>query len=117
MNNRLLDFYISLRGTCSVSIFTTDSVQKHRQLRHQLGPVCEHIFAANEHGLSKRDPAAYVFLAQRLGVHPEKVVYVDDNEENVAAAKSAAMTALHHVDDGRTISILSALLSDRSISA
>jgi HAD superfamily hydrolase (TIGR01549 family) len=113
LNHRPLDFYVSLKGRCSVSVFTTDSVQNHRQLRQHLDPVFEYIFAAKEYGLSKRDPAAYVVLAQRLRVRPEEVVYVDDAEDNVAAAQKAAMTAVRHVNDDRTISILSALLSDR----
>jgi len=45
----------------------------------------EHFVFSNEIGVRKPDPAAFMALAEALGVAPEATVFIDDNEANVAA--------------------------------
>ncbi|WP_219471517.1 HAD-IA family hydrolase, partial [Nonomuraea rhizosphaerae] len=44
-------------------------------------------------GVAKPDPRAYEICARRLGVPPGKVLFFDDNEANVVAAREAGMKA------------------------
>ncbi|MCW2918096.1 MAG: HAD-superfamily hydrolase, subfamily variant 3 [Actinomycetia bacterium] len=44
-------------------------------------------------GVAKPDPRAFEICAERLGVRPADVVFFDDNEHNVAAARKVGMTA------------------------
>jgi putative hydrolase of the HAD superfamily len=44
-------------------------------------------------GVAKPDPRAYRICAERLGVAPDDIVFFDDNEANVIAAREVGMTA------------------------
>ncbi|KAB2341774.1 HAD family hydrolase [Actinomadura rudentiformis] len=44
-------------------------------------------------GVAKPDPRAYEICAERLGVTPADVIFFDDSERNVIAAREAGMTA------------------------
>jgi putative hydrolase of the HAD superfamily len=41
--------------------------------------------------LRKPDPAIYVLTCERIGVAPEAAVFLDDNHDNIAAARSLGM--------------------------
>lgn len=49
---------------------------------------------SSEVGLRKPDPAVYRLAAERLGVEPHEVVFVDDLPENVAGAEAVGMTGV-----------------------
>ncbi|TDD66169.1 HAD family hydrolase [Actinomadura rubrisoli] len=44
-------------------------------------------------GVAKPDPRAYEICAERLGVRPADVLFFDDSERNVAAAREVGMRA------------------------
>jgi putative hydrolase of the HAD superfamily len=44
-------------------------------------------------GVAKPDPRAYQICAEQLGVAPQDVLYFDDREVNVVAAREAGMAA------------------------
>jgi 2-haloacid dehalogenase len=49
-------------------------------------------------GVAKPDPAIFAILARRLGQPLDGVVFVDDAEANVAAARAAGMDAVRFTD-------------------
>jgi putative hydrolase of the HAD superfamily len=50
-------------------------------------------------GIRKPDPRIYHLTAQRLGLAPEVCVFIDDNRDNVEAARAVGMHAVHFTDD------------------
>ena len=77
----------------------------------RLEPIFENIFSANTLGLSKKEPSAYLFIAEKLRVRPESIVYIDDQIKNVEAAQEAGLSALHYTDnDDEIIKEVSLLL-------
>ena len=50
---------------------------------------------SNEIGVRKPDPAAFAALAETLALPPERIVFVDDNEGNVATARTLGFVAIH----------------------
>ena len=46
-------------------------------------------------GVAKPDPRVYAHAAERVGVPPERCLFVDDSAENVEAARAAGMHAVH----------------------
>jgi len=46
---------------------------------------------SNEVGVKKPDPRAYELALAELGLAPEEVLFVDDNPENIAAARRLGM--------------------------
>ncbi|HJK90756.1 MAG TPA: HAD family phosphatase [Polyangiaceae bacterium LLY-WYZ-15_(1-7)] len=59
-----------------------------------LGRYLEWSFVSCHTGVRKPDPRAYTGAAERLGVPPERCLFVDDRESNVRAAREVGMGAL-----------------------
>ena len=62
-------------------------------------------------GIRKPDPRIYAVAAERLGVSPDRCVFVDDLGGNLKPAKALGMTTIRHVQASSTISQLQRLLS------
>lgn len=56
-------------------------------------------FVSAQFGMRKPDPALFRAVCARIGVAPERALFVDDLEENVAGARAAGMSG--HVFAGR----------------
>jgi epoxide hydrolase-like predicted phosphatase len=73
---------------------------------------------SSEVGLRKPDRRIYLLTCERLAVEPSSAVFVDDNLENVAAARAVGMEAVHFEDDPlAAISELDAILERRGTRA
>jgi putative hydrolase of the HAD superfamily len=48
--------------------------------------------------MAKPEEAIYVMTAKALKTPPAKILFIDDKEENIAAAESAGMRAIHYTD-------------------
>jgi putative hydrolase of the HAD superfamily len=93
-------------------------VQKIRELKHRgirLGLLTNNVKEFGEHwrtmfpiddlfeevvdsshvGMRKPDREIYELTCARMGVTPQEVVFVDDNADNVAAARAYGMEAVH----------------------
>ncbi|MHC3470549.1 HAD family hydrolase [Streptomyces sp. 7R007] len=60
-----------------------------------LGDLADHVVNSARVGLAKPDPRIFRLAADLAGVRPERCLFVDDNEENVAAAAGLGMRAVH----------------------
>jgi epoxide hydrolase-like predicted phosphatase len=49
------------------------------------------IFVSSDLGLRKPDPEAFQFVAKRMGLRPEEILFFDDSSENVKGAQSVGM--------------------------
>jgi putative hydrolase of the HAD superfamily len=54
-------------------------------------------------GIAKPDLAIYQHAAEGLGVSPNAVLFIDDREENIAAAREAGMTAVQYSTHDRFV--------------
>jgi len=50
-------------------------------------------------GVRKPDPEIYLITCERIGVEPGAAVFLDDNHDNVAAARAVGMDAIQFDDD------------------
>lgn len=64
---------------------------------------------SSEVGLRKPDPAIYRLTCERLGVEPARAAFVDDIPDNVEAARTFGLRAIHFTDTERTIEELTSL--------
>jgi putative hydrolase of the HAD superfamily len=62
-------------------------------------------------GIRKPDPRIYVIAAERLGVAPERCVFVDDLGGNLKPAKALGMATIRHTSAALTIPEMKRLLS------
>jgi putative hydrolase of the HAD superfamily len=68
------------------------------------------VVISGEVGLRKPEPAIYALAAERLGLPPQQIVFVDDLGTNVRGAVEAGMVGVRHVDAGTTRAELEILL-------
>lgn len=93
LNEELLEYYASLE--LPKFIFTSETIQEHPSVEKRLTGVFKSIFSAKRLGVSKTDEKAYRTIANELGIEPSEMVYVDDNKNNIDAAKSAGCLTIH----------------------
>lgn len=102
LNEEILSFYKSLKDKVSVSLFTTDVIQNAPEIKNRIEEVFSNIFSANYYNLDKKDPNAYSFIVGKLNTHPSEILYIDDNLDNIEAARRAGL----NVREYRTINDL-----------
>jgi len=76
--------------------------------------ITDDIVYSHEVGLRKPDPAIYELAASRLGVRPEEIIFVDDIEANVEAARTAGWHALVHVTTPATIREVERIIEEQA---
>jgi putative hydrolase of the HAD superfamily len=81
--------------------------------REQLEQLFDGIVISGDEGMRKPAPQMYTLGAERIGLEPERCVYVDDLEFNLTPARELGMATVHHVDADRTVSELEPLLGVR----
>jgi len=60
------------------------------------------VFVSGRLGVVKPEPEIYRLVAERLGVNPAQIVFIDDRADNVEAAREAGWTAHLWTDDAAT---------------
>jgi putative hydrolase of the HAD superfamily len=77
--------------------------------------ITDDIVYSHEVGLCKPDPRIYALAAERLGVRPEEIVFLDDVEINVAAAREAGWHAVQHVSTPTSIREIEQIIEEQSV--
>ena len=75
-----------------------------------LGDIFDGRVISSEEGMRKPDPRIYPLAAERMGLPPEEIVFVDDLGFNLKPAKQLGMTTVLHTDAQTTIPQLEELL-------
>jgi putative hydrolase of the HAD superfamily len=75
----------------------------------------DHIYNSYYMGKGKRDPSHFVDVAADLGLPPAAILFIDDNDNNVATAKSIGMQAIQFRDKQSFITSLQQVLGLKQI--
>jgi putative hydrolase of the HAD superfamily len=75
--------------------------------------LCEAVVDSSHVGMRKPERAIYELACARMGIAPHESLFVDDNAENVAAAREFGMEAVHFTDPWRSLEELEELLARR----
>jgi epoxide hydrolase-like predicted phosphatase len=78
--------------------------------RTRFGELFDVLVISGEIGIRKPAPEIYALATERLGVAPERCVFVDDLPGNLKPAAAIGMATVLHRDADRTIPELEALL-------
>ena len=78
--------------------------------RDMLAQLFDAAVISAEVGMHKPQPEIYLLASQRVGVEPERCVFVDDLRENCEGAEAVGMTAILHRDAAATVARLEELL-------
>jgi putative hydrolase of the HAD superfamily len=81
--------------------------------KERLAELFDDVVLSGEVGLRKPEPAIFRLAATRLGVRPERCVFVDDHPGHLEAARREGMAGVLHMTPEGTIAELERLLSLR----
>jgi putative hydrolase of the HAD superfamily len=78
--------------------------------RERIDALFDPVVVSGEVGLRKPLAPIYRLTLTRLGVRPERALFIDDAEPNVLGARAVGMRALLHTDAGSTRAALADLV-------
>ncbi len=113
LDRPLLDWFAAQRGPRRTGILSNSGPgARERERCHGFELVTDDIVYSHEVGVAKPDPEAYVLTARRLEVEPHEVLFLDDLEANVVAARAAGWHAVLHVDTATSIAEMERIIDE-----
>jgi FMN phosphatase YigB (HAD superfamily) len=104
LDRPLLDWFAGQHAVRRTGILSNSGPgARERERHHGFEHVTHDIVYSHEVGLAKPDPAAYALVTDRHGVEPHEVLFLDDVEANVEAARRGGWHAVLHVDTATSI--------------
>lgn len=115
-NTELIAYFTGLRPRYQTALLSNSFVGARREEEARFGfaSMTDLIVYSHEEGMSKPDRRIYERTWQRLGVRPDEMLFLDDVEPNVLAARECGIHAILYRDNAQAISELEACLRDRS---
>lgn len=98
LNEPLIEYLQTLQKEKDLYIFTSGSIQNVDEIKVKLDPVFKEVFSAQELGISKKDPEAYLKVISLIIAKPEEVLFIDDSPENVGAAQRAGLHSFQYTN-------------------
>jgi putative hydrolase of the HAD superfamily len=114
LDRPLVDWFAGLRARGLRAGILSNSGPGAREAERHWGfeSMTDDIVYSHEVGLAKPDPAIYELTADRLGVAPDEIVFLDDVAANVDAARAAGWHAVLHEDTARSIAELERIIAE-----
>jgi putative hydrolase of the HAD superfamily len=104
LDRELFDWFAGQRPARLTAILSNSGPgARERERFHGFEDVTDDIVYSHEVGLAKPAPAAYELVTERLGVEAGEVLFLDDVEANVVAARAVGWQAVLHRDTPSSI--------------
>ena len=104
LDRELFDWFAGQRPARLTAILSNSGPgARERERFHGFEDVTDDIVYSHEVGLAKPDPAAYELVTRRLGIEAGEVLFLDDVEANVVAARALGWHAVLHRDTSSSI--------------
>lgn len=113
-NAELTDWARGLQPRYKTGILSNSFVgaREREQAAYGYADFIDDLVYSHEVGLLKPDPRIYLLSCERLGVQPSEVVFIDNHQPYVQAARDVGMHAVHFTgDNAMAITEISALLT------
>ncbi len=94
LNQELIDFYKILAKKIDLYLFTSEYIQEHPSIRPHMEEIFKTVFSGANLDLKKTDTQAYKTIAEKINLKPEEILYIDDKQVNIDAAKKAGMAII-----------------------
>jgi putative hydrolase of the HAD superfamily len=106
----LADFVKELRARGVIVAALTNNTSRERELlaRPELARLFDIAISSADVGLRKPDRAVFRHAEARLNARPDGLIFVDDVETNVVAARTFGWHAVHHRSTAETIEAIKA---------
>ena len=112
-NTPLLDFVRGLDARVGRAILSNsgDGARREEERRFGFSEIFDPICYSHEIGVNKPDPGAFHVALSAMAAAPRDVVFVDNLQANIDAARQLGITGVLHVDNASTTAAITALLS------
>jgi FMN phosphatase YigB (HAD superfamily) len=112
VRKKMTDLLGSIKGKHEIYLVAKGVIQNNLKLRKVLQQVFDYskIISMSGLGLSKQSPEAYKRIVARLKVNAPKILFVDDNIENIKAAKGVGLQTIHFESEDQTVAEIKAKL-------
>jgi putative hydrolase of the HAD superfamily len=110
LNAELARFMSDLRPRYKIATICNGGSREAVNRKFGLGELVDLMIFDREEGIAKPDPRIYQLAFQRLRVQPEEVVFVDDKERNVVAARRLGIHTVLFKETAQAIDEVQALL-------
>ena len=90
----------------------------HWRATFPIDELFEEVVDSSHVGMRKPDREIYELMCSRMAITPDETIFVDDNLDNVAAARTYGMEGVHFGDDPwRALAEVDAILDRRGVPA
>jgi putative hydrolase of the HAD superfamily len=112
LNVELAAYFAGLRPRYKTAIISNSFVgaREKEQERYGFGDMCDLIIYSHEVGIKKPDRRIFDLACERLGIQPSEMIFLDDVEEAVAAARELGIHAIHFKETSQAIADIEACL-------
>src|SRR6266487_1408970 len=96
LNVELAAYFASLRPRYQTAILSNSfaGARSKEQERYQFAELCDLLIYSHEEGIAKPERRIFELTCERLGVRPAEIVFLDNVESNVAAAREFGIHAI-----------------------
>ncbi|MEO5663164.1 MAG: HAD-IA family hydrolase [Nocardioides sp.] len=84
---------------------------REQERHHGFEDITDDIVYSHEVGIVKPDPRVFALTAERLGVRPHEVLFLDDVEGHVLAARAAGWQAVLHTSTPESVAEMEQVLA------
>ncbi len=112
LNQEIAAYFASLRPRYRTAILSNSFVgaREREDELYMFADMCDMVIYSHEEGVMKPERRIYEILVERLGVAPHEIVFLDDREENIAAARDFGIQAVVFHDTDQAIADVEAIL-------
>ncbi|MEO8973591.1 MAG: HAD family phosphatase [Ktedonobacteraceae bacterium] len=112
LNVPMADFFRSMRPRYQTSILSNSFVgaRREEQQRYHFEEMCDLIIYSHEEGIAKPEWRIFELTCERLDVQPAEVVFLDDFEPNVVAAREFGFHAILFQETAQAIADIQKVL-------
>jgi len=112
LNVQLAPLFRSLSPRSQTAILSNTFVAARReeQQRYHFEEMCDLIIYSHEEGIAKPDPRIFELTCRRLGVQPAEMLFLDDVQQIVEAARALGIHAIHCRETEQAIADVQACL-------
>ncbi len=113
INVELAAYFAALRPRYRTAFLSNSFVgaRASEQERLAVEDISDLIIYSHEVGLAKPDPRIFALTCQRLGLAPAEIIFVDDHQPNIAAARAYGLHAIHFTDNAQVIAAIEACIA------
>lgn len=99
LNTEVMKYLETIKGNFFIYIFTSESIQETPDIKEDISKIFKKIFSAQKMNLDKKDPESYKIISKEINLIPQEILFVDDNSENISAARKAGFQTIQYIDN------------------